>query len=131
MLSLHVVRCIIEWRKQLIYNFLLTNPQQNPAQMVMPPPRNNIKKFKNIPFVWENENYLLKMKSDTSVMLYNSHFSRYFSFSIKNDPFLVYPSIKNNGVAQGGGANGLKKLKGSAGNQRQVRSNKLTIPLQN
>jgi hypothetical protein len=25
MLSLHVVRCIIEWRKQLIYNFLLTN----------------------------------------------------------------------------------------------------------
>ena len=25
MLSLHVVKCIIEWRKQLIYNFLLTN----------------------------------------------------------------------------------------------------------
>jgi hypothetical protein len=29
MLSLHVVRCIIEWRKQLIYNFLLTNQQNN------------------------------------------------------------------------------------------------------
>lgn len=97
----------------------------------MPPPRNNIKKFKNIPFVWENENYLLKMKSDTSVMLYNSHFSRYFSFSIKNDPFLVYPSIKNNGASQGGGVHGLKKLKGSAANQRSQRSNKLTIPLQN
>mmetsp|Transcript_13132 Transcript_13132/g.20403 ORF Transcript_13132/g.20403 Transcript_13132/m.20403 type:complete len:160 (+) Transcript_13132:334-813(+) len=25
MLSLHVVKCIIEWRKQLIYNYLLTN----------------------------------------------------------------------------------------------------------
>jgi hypothetical protein len=94
-------------------------------------PKNNIKKFKNIPFVWENENYLLKMKSDTSVMLYNSHFSRYFSFSIKNDPFLVYPSIKNSGsVAQGGGAQGLKKLKVHA-NQRSQRSSKLTIPLQN
>jgi len=58
------------------------------------------------------------MKSDTSVMLYNSHFSRYFSFSIKNDPFLVYPSIKNNqssSYAQGGGANGLKKLRGATG----------------
>jgi hypothetical protein len=84
-------------------------------------PKNNIKKFKNIPFVWENENYLLKMKSDTSVMLYNSHFSR----------FLVYPSIKNSGsVAQGGGAQGLKKLKVHA-NQRSQRSSKLTIPLQN
>ena len=84
----------------------------------MPTQKNNIKKFKNIPFVWENENYLLKMKSDTSVMLYNSHFSRYFSFSIKNDPFLVYPSIKNNqssSFAQGGGANGLKKLRGGTG----------------
>ena len=59
------------------------------------------------------------MKSDTSVMLYNSHFSRYFSFSIKNDPFLVYPSIKNNNqnssYAQGGGAKGLKKLRGNTG----------------
>lgn len=95
--------------------------------------KNNIKKFKNIPFVWENENYLLKMKSDTSVMLYNSHFSRYFSFSIKNDPFLVYPSIKNNftTVAQGGGASGIKKLKGTAAsaNTKSQRQNKLTIPL--
>jgi hypothetical protein len=58
------------------------------------------------------------MKSDTSVMLYNSHFSRYFSFSVKNDPFLVYPSIKNNsssGLAQGGGATSLKKIRGATG----------------
>ena len=57
------------------------------------------------------------MKSDTSEMLYSSHFTRYFVFSIKNDPFLVYPSIKNNqsSVAQGGGAAGLKKLKGTTG----------------
>jgi hypothetical protein len=59
------------------------------------PPKNNIKKFKNVPFIWENNNYLLKMKSDTSVMLYQSHYSKYFSFSNKNDPFLVNPSIKS------------------------------------
>lgn len=65
------------------------------------PQRNNIKKFKNIPFVWENENYLLKMKSDTSTLLHKSHFSKYFNFSGKNDPFLVFPSIKNNTYNQG------------------------------
>lgn len=72
MLSLHVVKCIIEWRKQLIYNFLLTNNNNPTSQnmMQLPPQRNNLKKFKNIPFVWENENYLLKMKSDTSISLY-------------------------------------------------------------
>ena len=77
------------------------------------PPKNNIKKFKNIPFVWENSNYLLKMKSDTSKMLYESHFGKYFSFSHKNDPFLVHPSVKaaNALIAQGGGASGLKRLR--------------------
>lgn len=34
------------------------------------PQKNNIKKFKNVPFIWENNNYLLKMKSDTSIMLF-------------------------------------------------------------
>jgi len=29
MLSLNVVKCVIQWRKQLIFNFLLT--QSNPA----------------------------------------------------------------------------------------------------
>lgn len=102
--------------------------------------KNNIKKFKNTPFIWENENYLLKMKSDTSHMLYTSHFSRYFNFSNKNDPFLVHPSMKvstSSFVAQGGGAAGLKKLKGKfkvdpvgpAG--FGASKPKLTIPLQN
>ena len=87
--------------------------------------KNNIKKFKNVPFIWENENYLLKMKSDTSHMLYNSHFSRYFSFSNKNDPFLVNPSIKSSNLAQGGGAAGVKRLKGTSAS----RTKKLNIPL--
>ena len=62
------------------------------------------------------------MKSDTSSLLHKSHFSKYFNFSSKNDPFLVYPSIKNNtyslggGYAQGGGVQSLKKLKGGVKN---------------
>lgn len=73
-------------------------------------------------------------------MLYTSHFARYFNFSNKNDPFLVHPSSKagTSGLAQGGGAAGLKKIKGgmkfkldpvaSAGYGGKP---KLTIPLQN
>ena len=120
MLSLHVVKCIIEWRKQLIYNFLLTNNTNPTAQniMTLPPQRNNLKKFKNIPFVWENENYLLKMKSDTSISLFQSHFARYINFSNKNDPFLVYPSIKQKSIANEkalvqGGMKGIKNLRGA------------------
>ena len=96
-------------------------------------PKNNIKKFKNIPFVWENENYLLKMKSDTSEMLYESHFGKYFSFSHKNDPFLVHPSVKTQGmIAQGGGAAGLKRLRGGYQNNcKNPRTQKLVIPLHN
>ena len=97
--------------------------------------KNSLKKFKNIPFVWENENYLLKMKSDTSQSLYSSHFNKYISFSNKNDPFLVYPSIKHSaatekGVAQGGGLAGLKKLKGAKPTDNK-RGTKLVIPLPN
>ena len=52
------------------------------------------------------------MKADTSHMLFSSHFSRYFNFSDKNDPFLVNPSLKvQNTAVQGGGAAGVKKLK--------------------
>ena len=55
MLSLNVVKCIILWRKQLIFNFMLTQnaaniqgtPQSQQAQ------RNTMRKFKCIPFVWE------------------------------------------------------------------------------
>lgn len=59
--------------------------------------------------MWEQENYLLKMKSD-SLFLTTSTFSHYFNFSSKSDPFLVYPSSKHSG-AVGSGALALKKLK--------------------
>ena len=83
MLSLHAVKCIIEWRKQLVYSYLVTTSSGSAGQE-----RNSINKFKNIPFIWEGENYLLKMKSDTS-FLFHSEFSKFFNFSAKSDPFLV------------------------------------------
>jgi hypothetical protein len=65
MLSLHVVKCITEWRKQLIYSYLITTSGPHSSFM---PERNSINKFKNLPFVWEGDNYLLKMKSDTQFL---------------------------------------------------------------
>jgi len=81
MLTMHVVRCIVEWRRQLIYNHLLTAGNENG--------RNNINKFKNCSFQWEGGNYLLKLKSDTQFLAYSEVYSKYFNFTLKSDPFLV------------------------------------------
>lgn len=119
MLSLNVVRCIILWRKQLIFNFMLTQSAQTPNQQ--PAQRNSLRKFKCIPFVWEHQNYLLKMKNDAQFLLL-SVFNNYFNFSAKSDPFLVFPSIK-----QSAGASGLH----SKGHRRSSNAQKLLIPLAN
>jgi hypothetical protein len=124
MLSLHAVKCVIEWRKQLIYNYLLTTQISGGAFVNAVnggQDRNNMNKFKNIPFIWEGENYLLKMKSDTQFLAFSSY-SKYFNFTPKSDPFLVQSSLKHpNGgsssaqtVAVGGGAQGLKNLRKQA-----------------
>eukprot|EP00347_Sterkiella_histriomuscorum_P015861 403355405 len=150
MLSLHVVKCIIEWRKQLIYSFLLTTSQssQQNNNSMMHQERNSVNKFKSIPFIWESENYLLKMKNDTQFLNF-SEYAKHFNFSQKSDTFLVFPSQKHNAV--GGGAHGLKNLKkqisaGAPGQQNQqmpaqsvnvkkdrngLPISKLTVPLPN
>jgi len=46
-----------------------------------------------MPFVWESHNYLLKLKGDIQ-FLATSSFVKYFNFSQKSDPFLVFPSTK-------------------------------------
>ena len=97
MLSLHCVRCIIEWRKQLIYSYLLTTAG---STVMTPSGRNSVNKFKNIPFIWEGENYLLKMKNDTQFLQF-SEYAKHFNFSQKSDPFLVFPSSKHQAVGGG------------------------------
>lgn len=66
----------------------------------------NLRKFKVIPFVWESQNYLLKLKSDTQFLIASSY-ARYFNFSNKSDPFLVFPSTKQVGGVPG--SRGLRK----------------------
>jgi hypothetical protein len=63
MLSLHAVKCIIEWRRQLMLSYLVSSNGTSTNNE-----RNSINKFKNIPFIWEGENYLLKMKGDTNFL---------------------------------------------------------------
>ena len=82
-----------------------------------------MRKFKCIPFVWEQQNYLLKMKSDTQFLI-SSPFSKYFNFSAKSDPFLVFPSTKQSHLLTGGQPRALRRL-------LERNSNKLLIPLAN
>jgi hypothetical protein len=63
--------------------------------------RNTLRKFKCIPFVWEGQNYLVKIKSDTH-FLCSSPFSLYFNFSNKSDTFLVFPSMKQSSIVPTG-----------------------------
>jgi len=74
--------------------------------------------------VWEQQNYLLKMKSDTS-FLHGSPFAKYFNFSPKSDPFLVFPSTKQSASAPG--ATQTKALR----RLREHNAQKLLIPLAN
>ena len=85
--------------------------QQTPNSVLATPPqqRNTLRKFKCIPFVWENQNYLLKMKVDTR-FLKESPFGKYFSFSPKSDPFLVFPSTKQSANLPIGGPRGVKRI---------------------
>lgn len=84
------------------------------------PSQQNLRKFKLMPFVWESQNYLLKLKTDTHFLL-SSSFAKYFNFSLKSDPFLVFPSTKQLGGVPG------SRPKRTAGAHQQ----KVLIPLAN
>lgn len=64
------------------------------------------------------------MKNDT-LFLISSPFGKYFNFSAKSDPFLVFPSTKQSHLLTGGGQpRALRRL-------MERNSNKLLIPLAN
>lgn len=77
-LSIDWVESIIEWRERL--NYLISKI----------PNLQSIGKHYFI-FIWDHENYLIKMKTDT-LFLKTSWLSRFFLFSSKSDPFLYAPS---------------------------------------
>mmetsp|Transcript_23213 Transcript_23213/g.17648 ORF Transcript_23213/g.17648 Transcript_23213/m.17648 type:complete len:132 (+) Transcript_23213:80-475(+) len=124
MLSLHAVKCVIEWRRQLIYSYLLSSTNAGAGSKDM-------RKYKNIPFLWEGDNYLLKMKQDT-LFLSTSAFARFFNFSGKSDPFLVFPSLKSHqSSAAGSGASAMKRMRGASVGKKAKMPSKLTVPLAN
>ena len=75
-LSIRIVLKIIEWKESLIIH--------NPTST----------KLLSVEFLWRSENYLKKLKFDLN-FLSQSQLSKFFHFSAKNDPFLVYPSNIN------------------------------------
>mmetsp|Transcript_18506 Transcript_18506/g.33414 ORF Transcript_18506/g.33414 Transcript_18506/m.33414 type:complete len:937 (+) Transcript_18506:204-3014(+) len=79
MLSLSAVDMIVKWREGLVYALLINNTPESYTLA------------KKVAFMWEGQNYLVKMKTDND-FLKQSSLSRLFNFSSKNDPFLVIPS---------------------------------------
>ena len=72
MLTLNAIEAIVKWRNQMHSNFNL------PAI--------------NFPFLWEGENYLLRMREDME-FLKLSEFAKVLYFGEEIDPLLVFPSV--------------------------------------
>lgn len=77
-LTIDVIEAIVEWRERL--NYLLSKVEDPTG----------VDKHDFV-FLWENENYLIKIKNDT-MFLKDSILSNFFHFSSKADPFLLVPS---------------------------------------
>ncbi|CAG9335978.1 unnamed protein product [Blepharisma stoltei] len=76
-LSLSAIESIIIWRDQLAYAQIVSNL--------------NIRNVRRIPFIWNGENYIVRMKSDMD-FLGKTELAKYFYFSDQSDPFLICPS---------------------------------------
>ena len=112
-LSLNVVEWVMIWREQMLYAYYQSSTDHKNVPI--------------IPFVWENENYLLKLKRDTEFLKDHS-LSKWFNFADKNDPFLVIPSCSHSGV----GVKGLKKVRKNLSKKAIGKEdNKYEVPLDN
>lgn len=114
MLSLNAVECIVIWREQMLYAY-----NQSLSMVAEPAPE--------LPFLWNGENYLVKIKNDTDFLKDHS-LAEWFNFSDKNDPFLVIPSCAHSGV----GLKALKKGRKKQSKKKIVKDgNKYEVPLDN
>ena len=77
-LSLNAVESIIKWKEQLVYALILNKTD-------------SIGKHKSINFMWDDQNYIVKMKNDID-FLKGSDFMKILSFSDFYDPMLITPS---------------------------------------
>ena len=77
-LTLNTVESIIKWKEQLVYALILNKTD-------------SIGKHKSINFMWDDQNYVVKMKNDLD-FLKGSDFSKVLSFSEFYDPMLITPS---------------------------------------
>ena len=81
MLTLSTVENIVRWREAILLALLVSNTEGEYTQQ------------KNIAFISDEVNYLIKMKDDLNFLI-GSGFSKMFKFSKKCDPLLIYPSRK-------------------------------------
>merc|ERR1712166_1239703 len=115
--------CAISGSRQQIITEYDLHPDKTDNQLIRLNNCYTLRKFKCIPFVWESQNYLVKVKNDTHFLV-ASPFRQHFNFSTKSDPFLVYSSMKQSSIAPGGQARNLRNMK-------DRKFQKTTIPLPN
>jgi len=78
-LSLNAVETVLKWREYIQQTYYITRGVVKANQTII------------IPFLYNDSNYLIKMKNDTKDII-ETPLAKYFNFSSKSDPFLVYPS---------------------------------------
>lgn len=89
LLSLKAVEAVVTWRQHVF----------SIQQLVLK--SYYISQTSALPFVWENANYLLKMKQDTD-WLYTSNLCKYFGFDDAFDPFIQRCSASRQVEGKGG-----------------------------
>lgn len=75
----------------------LNNWRERLNYLALKDPLRSFQNAQEFVFIWDGENYLIKMINDT-LFLKESVLAKYFSFSSKSDPFLLTPSQYQNSV---------------------------------
>lgn len=79
LISLNVIENILKWREYIHQTFYSAKTNVKAVQLIV------------IPFIFNQSNYLIKMKTDTKDLV-DTPLSKYFSFSNKCDPFFIEPA---------------------------------------
>jgi len=78
--SINIVECVNAWREHILFAFRQSDKSESDPEP-------------EIPFMYQGNNYLLKMRKDNSFLgLKSNPFQEYFNFTPKGDPFLIIPS---------------------------------------
>ena len=108
MFSINIVECVHAWQEYVLFAWRQMNHKSNDKEP-------------HIQFIYQGNNYLLKMRKDNSFLgLKSNPFLKHFNFTDRGDPFLILPSCEYTAVGA------LKKRK----NKKAAKNERITIPVE-